>query len=400
MKVFIVDTYLGIFAIDESQNILNFRVFFDEKEGIIELYKNIKEKYLEQWFISFMEELRSSGFDIFIFDNEDLERLVKEKLMYKTECLPNNLDFKSFRMDLTNQLKKIGFVKTEKEILIQYKEVSEELVKEKVSEITGKNDQIIIQIIETLDTLKKTISSLSNRLKEWYGIHFPELIDQVVDDNILLTELVSKLGNRENFTKKNISEKFKFSDNYLEKLVKTANISMGANIEIEMIRKFADEIFSFNSYRENLEENLENLMEKTAPNVKALVGSLIGAKLIAKAGSLRKLAFMPASRIQLLGAETALYRHLSSGDKLPKHGIIFQWQQIRSNPPWIRGNIARLIAGKLGLAAKIDYFSGDFVGDEYSKEVEEKIKEIKEKYPEPPQTKKPEKKKKRGKRKR
>jgi nucleolar protein 56 len=221
MKVFIVDTYLGIFAIDESQNILNFRVFFDEKEGIIELYKNIKEKYLEQWFISFMEELRSSGFDIFIFDNEDLERLVKEKLMYKTECLPNNLDFKSFRMDLTNKLKKIGFVKTEKEILIQYKEVSEELVKEKVSEITGKNDQIIIQIIETLDTLKKTISSLSNRLKEWYGIHFPELIDQVVDDNILLTELVSKLGNRENFTKKNISEKFKFSDNYLEKLVKT-----------------------------------------------------------------------------------------------------------------------------------------------------------------------------------
>jgi nucleolar protein 56 len=159
---------------------------------------------------------------------------------------------------------------------------------------------------------------------------------------------------------------------------------MGANIDLEMVKRFAEEILSLDTYRETLETHLDDLMDNLAPNIKAIVGSLVGAKLIAEAGSLRKLAFMPSSRIQLLGAEKALYRHLRTGSKLPKHGLIFQWKQIRGNPPWIRGNIARLIAGKVGLAAKIDYFSGDFIGDEYAKEIEEKIEKLKKEHPNPP----------------
>ncbi|MEJ2276601.1 MAG: C/D box methylation guide ribonucleoprotein complex aNOP56 subunit, partial [Candidatus Lokiarchaeota archaeon] len=345
------------------------------------------ERKLTEWFISFMEELKSSGFDEYIFDNDNLKILSENELGYNTEFDPSILDFKNFRMNLSNQLKKVGYHKGEKEILLQFKKVSEDLVKDEVSKIAGETDQVIIQVIETLDTLKKSISLLSNKLKEWYGIHFPELIDQIIDDNVFLAELTAKIGDRKDFTETIINQKFDFSPNLLEKLVKTASMSMGADIEVKIIQEFAEKILSLNSYTETLELYLDDLMEKTAPNMKALIGSLIGAKLISKAGSLRKLAFMPASRIQLLGAETALYRHLSSGDKLPKHGIIFQWQQIRSNPPWIRGNIARLIAGKLGLAAKIDYFSGDFIGDEFSQEIEEKIKEIKEKYPKPPQSK-------------
>jgi nucleolar protein 56 len=126
------------------------------------------------------------------------------------------------------------------------------------------------------------------------------------------------------------------------------------------------------------------LVEKFAPNINFLIGSLIGAKLIAKAGSLQKLAYMPASRIQLLGAEKALYRFLKTGEKRPKHGLIFQWNQIRSAPPWCRGKIARVVAGKLGIAAKLDYFNGEFVGDRLKLEIEEKIKEIEKKYPNPP----------------
>ncbi|GAG60795.1 unnamed protein product [marine sediment metagenome] len=98
---------------------------------------------------------------------------------------------------------------------------------------------------------------------------------------------------------------------------------------------------------------------------------------------MKKLAFMPASRIQLLGAEKALYRFLKTGEKRPKHGLIFQWNQIRSAKPWIRGKIARVVAGKIGLAAKIDFFSGEFIGEKFAKEIELKINEIEVKYPNP-----------------
>ena len=122
-------------------------------------------------------------------------------------------------------------------------------------------------------------------------------------------------------------------------------------------------------------------MESVAPNLNALIGSLIGAKLISKAGSLKKLAFMPASRIQLLGAEKALYRFLKTGEKRPKHGLIFQWNQIRGSKQHLRGKIARTVAGKIGIASKVDYFNGDFIGEDLNKEIENKIKEIEEKYP-------------------
>ena len=118
--------------------------------------------------------------------------------------------------------------------------------------------------------------------------------------------------------------------------------------------------------------------------MRAIVGSLVSAKLIAKAGSLEKLAFMPASRIQLLGAEKALYRFLKTGEKRPKHGLIFQWNQIRSAKPYHRGKIARMVSGKIGLASKLDFFNGDYMGDELMEDIEEKIKEIERKYLKPP----------------
>ena len=159
---------------------------------------------------------------------------------------------------------------------------------------------------------------------------------------------------------------------------------MGAEFDLSIIQDYANQILSFDSYRSELEDYLENLMNNLAPNLNTIVGPLVGAKLIAKAGSLKKLAFMPASRIQLLGAEKALYRFLRTGEKRPKHGLIFQWKQIRSSKYHQRGKISRLIAGKIGIASKVDYFAGDFIGDVILNDIEEKIKEIEEKYPKPP----------------
>jgi len=384
MKSYIADTLLGIFAFDESVNILNFIDFNDDYERIIEFFDAIDNGIILKVFENFIVDLRNSGFDEFIFDNKKLESLTSEKFGYKTSFDNKSLEFKAFRLNLEDHLKKVGINKTSEEILTQYKEISDKLTRRKVSQASGHSDNIIVQIITILDVIKKSISLFSSHLREWYGLHFPELTDKIIEDNIILANLITSLGARQNFTFENIKNKVDLKERKIKALEKYALESMGADFDLSMIQHYADQIISLDNYRMQLEKYLEGMLEKFAPNINFLIGSLIGAKLIAKAGSLQKLAFMPASRIQLLGAEKALYRFLKTGEKRPKHGLIFQWNQIRSAKPWIRGKIARVVAGKIGVAAKVDYFNGEFVGDGLKLEIEDKIREIEEKYPNPP----------------
>jgi nucleolar protein 56 len=384
MKSFIADTLIGIFAIDEAGNILNFIDFNGNNKRIIEFYNALEQDIILKEYEKFLSDLKNSGFNVFILDNSKLKTLTEKKLGYKTEFKSTSLELKNFRLNLQKQLKKFGIEKNQDEILKQYKEISEELTRKKVKRAGAQTDMVIIQTITTLDVLKKSISLFSSRLREWYGLHFPELSDKLIEDNIVLAKLVSTLGSRDNYTIKNIEQHFNFQEQTIQKLEKNALKSMGADIDLKIIQDYANQIIELDLFRDELEGYLDSLMEQLAPNIKRIVGSLIGAKLIAKVGGLKKLSFIPASRIQILGAEKALYRFLKTGDKRPKHGLIFQWNQIRSAKPWIRGKIARLISGKIGLAAKVDFFSGDFIGDKLMIEIEEKIKKIEKKYPNPP----------------
>jgi len=384
MKCFIVDTLIATFAIDDTGTILNFINFDEDSQKAIEFYNSLDEGVIGQEFKDFLKELQNSGFDEFIFDNKKLKILTSKQLGYKTQFQKESMESKNFRFTLGDQLKKIGITITQNEILNRVKEIEEQLIKGKISEVGKQDDIIIIQIIESLDIIKKSISLFSSRLREWYGLHFPELTDKLIEDNIIIAKMVSILGNRENFTIENIEREFILKEQRIKTLENLAAKSMGSDIDLTIVKSYADQILSLDNYREELEEYLDKLMEKFAPNLNAIIGSLIGAKLIAKAGSLRKLAYMPASRIQLLGAEKALYRFLKSGEKQPKHGLIFQWNQIRGSKPWNRGKISRVISGKIGISAKVDYFGGELVADVLSKEIEDKIKEIEKKYPKPP----------------
>ena len=384
MKSYIADTLIGIFAFDESGNILNFIDFNDDNEKISEFYNALENDIIQKIFEVFLLDLNNSGFNEFIFDNIKLESLTSEKLGYKTHLESKSLELKTFRFNLEQNLKKVGINKTREEILTKYKEVSDKLTKKKVSEVSGHSDNIIIQVITVLDVIKKSISLFSSHLREWYGLHFPELTDKIIEDNITLANLIRDLGSRKNFTFDNIKNKVDLKESKIKVIQQYALESMGANIDLSMIQSYADQIISLDDYRLQLENYLETILEIFAPNLNSLIGSLIAAKLIAKAGSLQKLAYMPASRIQLLGAEKALYRFLKTGEKRPKHGLIFQWNQIRSAKPYHRGKIARVVAGKIGVAAKIDHFNGEFLGDKLLQGIEEKIKEIEIKYPSPP----------------
>ncbi len=398
MKSFIIDTLIGIFAVDELGTILNFAFLNENENRMINFYSSLDSGILLEEYLNFVGELKNSGFDEFVFDNKELETLTSKDLNCKSSYNRQAPEFINFRINLEHKLNSIGFKKSEDELKLIFKSISEELIKNKISEAGAQKDTIIIQIIETLDIIKKSISLFSSRLREWYGLHFPELTDKLVEDNVILAEMVAVLGNREKFTIKNLRENFDFSEERINALHQLANDSMGAKININIIQDYANQIISLDKYRAFLENYLEDLMEVSAPNLTGIIGSLIGAKLIAKAGSLKKLAFMPASRIQLLGAEKALYRFLKSGEKRPKHGLIFQWNQIRGNKPWIRGKISRLISGKIGIAAKLDFFKGEIIADFLTKEIEQKIIEIEKKYPKPPKQEiKPKKKKTQGK---
>jgi nucleolar protein 56 len=384
MRCYIIDTLIGVYATDDGGNFLNYIDFLDDIEKSVSFYNSLNNDSLSEEYSAFINELSSSGFDDFVFDNKKLKELTKQKLGYNTSFDKLSLEFKNFRFNLSEQLNKIGITKTREEILYFFKKVEEQLVKEQVSQFGSKGDVEVVQIIETLEILKKSISLFSNRMREWYGLHFPELTDKLIEENILIAKLITILGKRDNFTYEKIDQEFSFKESRIDILQKLASRSMGADIELSLIKKYANEILSLDDFRKELEEYLDTLMDQVAPNLFALVGGLIGAKLIAKAGSLKKLAFMPASRVQLLGAEKALYRFLKTGEKRPKHGLIFQWNQIRGSKPWNRGKISRLISGKIGISAKVDFFEGEFVADVLSKEINEKILEIEKKYPKPP----------------
>jgi nucleolar protein 56 len=136
--------------------------------------------------------------------------------------------------------------------------------------------------------------------------------------------------------------------------------------------------------RKDMENYVDKTMEEVAPNTRAVAGALLGARLIAIAGSLRNLAMRPASTIQVLGAEKALFRSLKTGARPPKHGLIFQHALLHDAKRWQRGKIARVLAGKLAIAVRADAFGGRYVGDRLKGDVDKRLEEIHEKYKEPP----------------
>ncbi len=220
-----------------------------------------------------------------------------------------------------------------------------------------------------------------------------------MDKHETYARIITKLGGRENLTMENL-EKEGLPKAKAEKIAKAAKKSMGAELgdeDIDQIQAICENVLELYEMRQSLEKYTDSVMEQVAPNINAIAGPLLGARLIALAGGLRDLAKMPSSTVQVLGAEKALFRALRTGTRPPKHGIIFQHSLLQEAKPWQRGKVARGLAGKISIAARVDAFSGRYRGDELEADLEGRIEEIREKYGEPP-PKKPHRRKKRGRR--
>lgn len=231
------------------------------------------------------------------------------------------------------------------------------LAKQKIKESVNE-DNFICQAINSIVETDKIINTLSKRLREWYALYNPEFTNSI-SNNEKFMELITKK------TK--------------EQLLKELNLigSMGADLnktDLDAILTLAKQIISLFKYQQEIESYLGATMQAYCPNLKELAGTTIGAKLLEHTGSLKRLVMMPASTIQILGAEKALFRHIKTGARPPKFGLIHDHQFIQSAKRQEQGKRARALADKLSLAVKMDYFKGEFIAKKLKTELEEKFK--------------------------
>ncbi|KAL7551361.1 hypothetical protein ACHAWF_014552 [Thalassiosira exigua] len=238
--------------------------------------------------------------------------------------------------------------------------LSHSLSRYKLKFSADKVDTMVIQAIGLLDELDKEINTYAMRVKEWYGWHFPEL-QGIVNDNAQYSKLVLTCGYRSKFRENDLSQILE--DESVEAAVKeAAEVSMGteiADLDVINIRSLAEQVLSMTEYRIQLSDYLKNRMNAIAPNLTIMLGELVGARLISHSGSLMNLAKQPASTIQILGAEKALFRALKTKHDTPKYGLIYHASLVGQAAPKHKGKISRVLAAKSALAVRVDALSDE-----------------------------------------
>ena len=256
-----------------------------------------------------------------------------------------------------------------------------------IREASSRPDLHLVQAVQALDDTDKYLNITATRAAEWYGLHFPELI-QMVQDNVALCRLIAEVGGREGFATESLQGRG-LTEKKIAAIIEARDRSKGGTIsggDLTRVKTLASLAVQLSALRGGLSDYVESQMKSVAPNVADVAGATIGARLMAKAGGLDRLAILPASTIQILGAEKALFRSLRTGARPPKHGILFQHQAVHTAPKWQRGKIARTLANKIAIAARVDYYRG--AEDLSIKEgLDRRLESIKERYKEPPQRK-------------
>ncbi|MHA1200416.1 MAG: NOP5/NOP56 family protein [Candidatus Heimdallarchaeaceae archaeon] len=386
MTTRIIANISGFFVFDEGNKLLDLKVYAKNAEEIAEEIHNLSKYTISDGLKDMLNNIEDIEIETNSSDVLNFIRVNGKKGDLLTKA--------DYYTELVAQIPKIliqeGFIKNEEELDELTREVSIALSKKSIAYSSQRIDKNVVHAILSMDDIDKTTNLFVSRIREWYGVHFPETLKEI-PNHVTLCKLITDIGSRDNYTE-DLLMNYGFSIEKGKKIVEIANKSMGAKFEdkdLRPLQRLAQTTLDLYNERDRLESWIEREMGRIAPNMKAVVGSSIAARLIALAGGLMEIAMKPASTVQLLGAEKALFRALKTGAKPPKHGIIYQIPELHSSPWWQRGNISRAIAGRLTIAARVDAFQGEFVGDQLKKEVDQKIEEIRQKYKEPPEGKKP-----------
>jgi nucleolar protein 58 len=215
-------------------------------------------------------------------------------------------------------------------------------------------DVVLVHAVKMLEDIDKDLNVLAMRVREWYGWHFPEM-GKLLNDNIAYAKVVITAGKRDNYQNVDLTEIL--PEEVAETIVGASDKSMGTDLtdgDMQNVQLLASQVVQYNDYRAMLATFVESRMKSIAPNLTALVGWLVGAKLIAHTGNFKSIFQAPASTIQILGSEKALFRALKTKHNTPKYGIIFNSSLVGQASQKNKGKIARKLAAKAALAARID----------------------------------------------
>lgn len=385
MKASIVTCSFGIIAFDEENRLLEKILFPKKPQNAANSIMKIENGKIIEEVSELIDKLKKSGYDFFVFENGELADEIEKKFDVRGMVSKPSDAGEMLRSSIDRFAIETGFAKDAEEFALWTRNVAMETAKLKVRGAGEKRDLIIAQAILTLDDMDKVLNLFMGRVREWYGITFPEL-DRLLEKHETYARLVLNLGNKDNFTVEKLMKE-DVPESKAEQIVRATKTSMGADLaeaDLAQIQALCTSTLSLYRLRQSLENYLEKAMDEVAPNTKALSGALLGARLIAISGGLTNLARRPASTIQVLGAEKALFRSLKTGARPPKHGLIFQHAFLHDAKRWHRGKIARALAGKLAIAARVDAFGGKYMGEELKASLGKRIDEIREKYAEPP----------------
>ena len=372
----VVLTEVGVAAFDEGGRLVASKRFDDATRS----YRLLKSGAVPDEVRQFIEKLRSFNL---VTANDASVVAVLRQAGFISSLMPE--DQQQFIQDSKpTYIVNSGFANNEAEALQALRDFAISLSSSRVKEASERLDLHIIQSINALDELDKIINTVGARLREWYGLHFPEL-DNLLQSLVAYAEIVSRAGLRQNITSE-ILQAAGMQDKKVEVMLDAAGRSKGGDMTPEnlaIVKSLATQVISQSDLRRVLADHIEASMEAVAPNVKEMLTATVGARIVAKAGSLARLATLPASTIQVLGAEKALFRALKTGARPPKHGLLFQHPLIHSAPKWQRGKIARAVASKVAIAARIDYYRHAGRDSTISDKLNTRITEIREKYKEP-----------------
>lgn len=363
----LAENALGVFAFD-GEKVVAFRVFGSEA---VERIRALKRGEPTPQHLQLVEELVGKGHREFVVEGEELARRLGERfpgVLFRAE-FPGS-GGRELRRRCWEIARMCGLSFPER-----VREVSLELARREVGERMAEKDRCVVAASRMLEEVDRALNLLVGLLREWYSLHFPEL-DGLVGDHEEYVRLVVSLGRREEFTEERLVG---LGPERARKLSAAARGSLGAELgeeDLRALRETGRGVLALLSLRRELAEYLDRRMEEVAPNLRALVGGLLGARLLSLAGGLERLARMPTSTIQVLGAEKALFRALRSKGKPPKHGVIYRFPPLRSAPKKLRGKIARAVAGKISIAARVDLMGGRYLGDRLSSELERRLAEI------------------------
>jgi nucleolar protein 56 len=222
----------------------------------------------------------------------------------------------------------------------------------------SKNKDVInaVKALEVVNYLTTQSNSIFDYVYKWHGLEYPELYAFCSKDNSKYIKTILELESS-----------------------KKDSIMSGSigNDAIEAIKSLCNLFLDFEKNSNKLKKIIEKSAKAAYPNLSTLLGPILATKFISQVGSLERLSKMPSSSLQLIGAESALFKHLKFGKKCPKYGFLYLHPLMQGLNNKQKGKLSRYFAGKIELAVRADMYTKNNVSGELLKDLEKKKLEIK-----------------------